>query len=79
MTTINSDLPVLTHVTSSNIAAIGHHPASATMFVRFNNGGTYAYKNVTGEEFAQIQGAESIGKAFHKLVKAAGKPFEKLT
>ncbi|KGK59604.1 hypothetical protein NC00_01410 [Xanthomonas cannabis pv. phaseoli] len=65
----------LQDVESRQIAAIGHDAASQTLAVRFKSwkGETtslYHYDNVTAEDFAALQAAESKGSHFNKVIKA---------
>lgn len=66
-----------THVTSSQIASIGHDTATNTLEIEFVNhnparvASIYQYQNVTPEFYAAFMTAESIGSFFiHKI-----KPF----
>lgn len=58
-------------VASSQIAEIGHDPASNTLAVRFKQdkfapkGSLYHYANFTAEDFQEFKSAKSIGR-FHK-------------
>lgn len=58
----------LSPVKSSQIHAIGHDPATSIMHIQFKGaagpGSTYAYENVSLEQFAAFKGAESIGHHF---------------
>ena len=56
-------------VKSSQISEIGHDPATNTMAVRFNSGGLYHYHGVTGEAFAALRSAKSIGSHLHQHIK----------
>ena len=62
-------------VKSSQIESIGHH--GDTLAVKFKSGGTYHYHGVSTAQFADLQKAESIGKALgaikakHKFTKMA--------
>lgn len=60
----------LTPVESSNIAAIGHSPITLTLTVQFKNGTTYQYECVSASLFDQLIKADSVGSAFHKLIKS---------
>jgi len=63
------DIP-LTPVKSSQIGAIGYHPSSSTLRVRFNgSGSTYDYTGVPADSFEAFRKAESIGKFFGAHVK----------
>lgn len=60
-------------VNSSQIAAIGHDPASETLAIQFYRNGepgnVYHYRNFTATEYAAFAGAESIGSHFYKHIK----------
>lgn len=60
-------------IQSSQIAAIGHCPATETLAVQFFRKGApadvYHYANVTAAEYAAFAGAESIGKHFYAHIK----------
>ena len=60
-------------IQSSQIAAIGHCPATETLAVQFFRKGApadvYHYANVTATEYASFAGAESIGKHFYAHIK----------
>lgn len=62
-------------VSSSNLDAIGYHRGD--LYIRFKNGGVYAYQNVPFPVYAELEKAESVGKAFHALIRDAY-PFSKL-
>jgi hypothetical protein len=64
-------------VDSSNIAAVGHDPATGTLAVAFRDGNLYHYDGVSSEAHAALMQAESIGKHFHAHIKGAH-PFTKL-
>jgi hypothetical protein len=66
-------------VASSSIRTIGHDPGTNELHVEFASGACYAYKNVPQALFDKLLTAESIGNAFHHLVKKGGFPFEKLS
>lgn len=61
-------------VESSQIESMGHE--GDTMAVKFKKGGTYHYPGVTAAQFADLKGAESIGKAFGAF--KAGRKFTKI-
>lgn len=63
-------------VKSSQLSSIGYDEKTNTMAVKFNNGGTYHYENVTKGEFDKFSKAESIGKYFGANFK--NRPFKKL-
>lgn len=58
---------------SSNIRAMAHDGADGLVVV-FANGGIYEYRGVPVDVAETVAGAESVGRAFHGLVKAAGFP-----
>ncbi|MCI2809348.1 KTSC domain-containing protein [Eoetvoesiella caeni] len=73
-------------VESSQIAAIGHHPETNTLAIRFpeNRKGVcsvYHYANFTDEQFAAFQAAESKGSHFGKFIKRSPDlfPYENVT
>lgn len=72
-------------VESSQIHSIGHYAEGATLAVRFKSKdgmptSLYHYRNVTTEDFAAFNGAESIGSHFYKHIKpfADKYPYEKI-
>lgn len=69
------DAITMSPVESSQIEAIGHDAESQTLAIRFRNykggrGSLYHYANFTAEDFAEFQGAESIGSHFKRVIKA---------
>lgn len=74
----------LTAVESSQIAAIGHDPATNRLAIQFKSksgpGNVYEYANFTAEQFAAFKGAESIGRHFGQHIKPAAEahPFTKM-
>ena len=60
----------MTPVQSSNIAAISHDPINLTMTVEVKNGHRYQYERVPTSLFDQMLKADSVGSAFHKLIKS---------
>lgn len=70
----------LTPVESSQLAAIGHDPATNTLAVRFKAkgdapGNLYHYQNFTDKDFEDFQKAESKGSHFIRNVKPYAKQF----
>lgn len=67
----------LAPVTSNQVAAIGHDPATNTLAVTFTRtpGHVYHYPGVSAKQHAEFVGAESIGKHFGKHFRAL--PFKK--
>lgn len=70
----------MTPVTSSNIDAIGYEPETQVLKVRFHTGITYAYGNVSHQQFTTLINAESVGKSFNQLIKSRpdAHPFTRL-
>jgi KTSC domain len=64
-------------VKSSNIEAIGHDPASATLRVKFHSGHTYDYPNVTAAEHREFLAASSPGSHFHRTFRS--RPFDRVS
>ena len=66
----------LTNVESSQMEAIGHDPDTNTLAIRFKGyggrpGSLYHYQNVTADDFAAFQSAESKGSHFIRNIKPA--------
>ena len=57
-------------VQSSNIVAIGYDEEDKRLRVAFKNGSTYDYLNVEPETHAALIGADSVGSAFHRLIRS---------
>ena len=53
-------------VLSSGISHIGHDPNTNVLHVKFSNGHTYAYADVSAEKHQALVGAKSIGKHFRE-------------
>lgn len=56
-------------VTSSNIAQIGYSSSTQQLFVLFTNGSFYVYDCVSYDLFSKLINSDSVGKAFHALVR----------
>lgn len=56
-------------VVSSNIESIGFDENTQTLRVKFFNGATYDYKNVSIMAFEQLKNASSIGSYFNRNIK----------
>lgn len=54
-------------VNSSNIKRIGYR--EGTLYIAFKSGDVYSYDEVPLEVYEQLAAAESVGQAFHKLIK----------
>ena len=59
-------------VESSNIAAIGYDAEDKRLRVTFKSGATYDYLNVEPETHDALIGADSVGSAFHRLIRSQG-------
>jgi hypothetical protein len=57
------------YVSSSNICRVGW--ANRVLYVEFNHGGTYAYKNADFKVYADLIAAESPGQHFQKGIRYA--------
>ena len=62
--------PVMTPVTSSNIAAIGYCEDTAQLAVKFKNGKTFVYSDVSYDDHFYLISSDSIGKHFNQFIKA---------
>jgi hypothetical protein len=49
-------------VTSSNVAAVGHDPASGTLRVKFKSGAIYEYSGVSAAKHQAMMASTSKGK-----------------
>ena len=56
-------------VDSSNLVAIGYDAEDKRFRVTFRSGATYDYLNVEPETHAALIGADSVGSAFHRLIR----------
>jgi hypothetical protein len=63
MTTKTAMVPV----TSSNVESIGYDAKQSVMRVKFKNGDTYRYEEVSPALHAEILSSSSIGKAVGRL------------
>ncbi|GAB6634026.1 hypothetical protein bcgnr5406_61450 [Bacillus cereus] len=66
-------------MTSSQIAKIGHDPATNTLAIQFasraGTGSVYHYSNFTADDFAAFVTAESKGSHFGKHIKPPAEKF----
>lgn len=60
---------VMIPVVSSNVESIGYDGSTQTLRVRFLNGSTYDYKNVSVMEFEQLKNAQSVGSYLNRNIK----------
>lgn len=58
----------LRKVESSNIHSVGFD--GGKIYVKFNNGGLYAYSGATVNDYEEFSKAESVGKHFHSHIKS---------
>jgi hypothetical protein len=56
-------------VESSNIAAIGHDPATSTLRVEFKHGGAHEYDGVPAEAHQALMDSGSKGRHFHENIR----------
>lgn len=56
-------------VSSSNIHSVGHDPETKTLRVRFSNGNTYEYPNISAEQHAALMAAPSKGAHFAREIR----------
>jgi len=54
---------------SANISGIDYDVSTRKMIVHFISGGVYLYHGIAPSTFGTIVASESVGMAFHKLVK----------
>jgi hypothetical protein len=73
---MNANSIPLTPIKSSQLAAIGHDPATETLAIQFLSkgqpGNVYHYRNFTSQEYAAFASAESAGAHFGKHIKPYG-------
>ena len=55
------------YVSSSNINRVGW--AHKVLYIEFNHGGVYAYKEVDFKVYADLISAESVGQFFHQNIR----------
>ena len=65
-------------VESSQLRSVGYEPTAQILEVEFSKGSIYQYVDVPIGVYEELIGAESVGKAFSKLVKSQGYVFKKL-
>lgn len=65
-------LPPLKETTSKMLHSYGYDPEAGVLAVKFHNGGVYTYPGVSPEQFAALEGAESIGGHFAKHIRPLG-------
>lgn len=56
-----------TYVVSSSIDCVGH--SNGYMYIRFKSGQSYSYAGVSQSVFRAVETADSVGAAFHCLIK----------
>lgn len=65
-------IPDMHDVESSNIAAVGYHPETQTLHVKFKGGAHYSHAGVSSEAHTAFMASESKGKHYNATFK--GKP-----
>ena len=60
------------NVDSSLLKALGYDAGTSTLEVEFHNGSVYMYDGVPEGVYSEVMGAESVGKAFTRLIKSEG-------
>ena len=68
----------MTHVISSNLAAVGYDANAQQLYIEFNHGGTYVYSGVPEDLYHALMEAPSKGTFFHYNIKTAGYSYQKL-
>lgn len=78
-TKLQKENPMEWHpVDSSQIQSVAHDPETKTLHVKFHHGDSiYQYTGVTPEIFANLKGAESVGKHFNAHIRN-NFPFKKI-
>lgn len=61
-------IPEMKHVKSSNVEAVGYHPESSTLHVKFRGGSHYTYAGVSPQQHTDLVGAESVGKHLNQNI-----------
>jgi hypothetical protein len=56
-------------VSSSNVDSIGYDESDEELFVKFNNGSMYVYKDVPESVWEDFQNADSKGRFIHTDLK----------
>ena len=64
-------------VKSSQIDRIGYDHETSQLGVVFKSGGEYIYNDVPVDVYRQLIDSDSLGSAFHLLIKKGGYEFEK--
>lgn len=65
-------------VNSKLLKTLGYHPESQTLAAEFGDGKLYHYADVSPEEYAALQAAESVGSHFLKHIVRGGKPHTRI-
>jgi hypothetical protein len=68
----------LVPVQSSNIAAVGYNEEERTLRIQFKSGATYEYEGVELETYDALMGADSVGSAFHRLIKSGSYSYRRV-
>lgn len=62
-------MPEMHPVSSSNVDSVGYDVENQTVYVRFLDGSTYAYKGVQEHEFENLRTASSVGSYLNRNFK----------
>ena len=65
-------------VESSSLARLKYSRDTLELLVEFKGGAQYLYRSVPLETFTDLLTADSIGSAFHKLIKTQPYSYEKM-
>lgn len=57
-------------VNSEALRSVGYDPMTQTLEVEFSSGHVYRYPGVTQDEYQALMAAPSLGKHFHKQIRA---------
>lgn len=66
-----------TPVTSSNLDGVHYDATSKTLTVKFKNGATYHYHQVTPDHYEGLISAKSPGSYMHSHIKGGGYKYAK--
>jgi hypothetical protein len=62
-------IPSLTPVSSSNLAAIGYDQASQSLFIQWKDGRISVYEQVPQQVATDFQNARSFGQKFNEIIR----------
>lgn len=66
-----SEIPPLSPVNSSNIAALGHDPSTKKLYVQFKGGTIWVYHAVEDTAHQALAEAASVGSHFARFIRGA--------